>query len=90
MLLSPPPPVIMEVRYGGVYGNYVTPKGTPGYQVALPYDKIGIQPTTYEVIKPIPGVQAGPAVPWFGQPGGGMQYLLPERILYYIENGFMR
>ena len=45
---------------------------------------------TYEVVRPIPGVQSGIAAPWFNQIGGGTQYVLPRSIQYYIEHQFMR
>ena len=77
-------------RFGGPEGRYVSPSGTPSHQLSLPFDKAGVLPRTYEVIRPISGVQSGITSPWFVQVGGGTQYLLPESIQYYIKNGFMR
>lgn len=77
-------------RFGGPEGRYVSPSGTPSHQLSLPFDKAGVLPRTYEVIRPIPGVQSGITSPWFDQIGGGTQYLLPESIQYYIKHYFMR
>jgi hypothetical protein len=44
--------------------------------------------SVYEVVKPFK-VQAGPAKPWFGQPGKGMQYELPKSIQELIEEGYI-
>ncbi|PRE99890.1 hypothetical protein C6Q05_14355 [Burkholderia multivorans] len=41
----------------------------------------------YEVAKPIEGVRAGPAEPWFRQPGGGAQYQLPRRVEARLKDG---
>ncbi len=43
----------------------------------------------YEVVKPI-SVQAGPAAPFYGQPGGGMQYQTPQTIQKLILEGYLR
>jgi len=42
--------------------------------LSLPPDKIGAPVMNLEVLKPI-SVQAGTAMLWFGQPGGGTQFL---------------
>ena len=43
----------------------------------------------YKVVKPIPNVEMGYIKPWFGFPGGGYQYHLPNSVQYYIDNGFI-
>ena len=48
-----------------------------------------LQCTRYKVVKPIPNVMIGETAPWFGYPGGGTQYFLPNPIQYYIDNGFI-
>ena len=35
--------------------------------------------SVFEVVKPI-GVRAGKIAPWFDQPGGGIQYMLPDLV----------
>ena len=46
----------------------------------------------YEVIKEIPNVNEGKAIPWFNQKGGGIQYELPKEmpIDYLLENGYIK
>ena len=43
----------------------------------------------YEVVKPI-DAEGGPAAPWFGQPGGGIQYELPTSVKDAVANGSLR
>ena len=35
--------------------------------------------SVFEIVKPIE-VQAGKIAPWFNQPGGGIQYMLPDTV----------
>jgi hypothetical protein len=44
----------------------------------------------YTVIKDIPGVQQVEVAPWFGQPGGGTQYRLPDTIERLKDAKFLR
>gem|GEM_PF-1427974 len=68
-------------RYGGNGGNFVAPDGTPFGERALPAGYETTQPyTRYKVLREIPGVKTGPAIPWFGQPGLGIQHELPQSI----------
>jgi hypothetical protein len=45
--------------------------------LSLPYDKKGAN-TTYLKVSQSTTVLSGIASPWFGQPGGGRQYVLLE------------
>ena len=74
-------------RYGGFYkdgefvdqGKFVSPKGASFESRALPESYQNTKPfTSYEVLKPIPSVQEGQAIPWFGQEGMGTQYKIPQ------------
>ena len=76
-------------RIGGLSGKFVAPINTPGCNLSLPPDKIGASIINLEVLNPIP-VQAGTAMPWFGQPGGGTQFLLPLSIEELIANGSLK
>ena len=38
---------------------------------------------------PIPGVKSGGIAPWFGQPGGGTQHLMPMSIEDLLKGGFI-
>ena len=78
-------------RYGRETGNYVSPKYPPVTyeQRALPYLKNPNAYHQYEIIKPIPGVEYGEIAEAFGQCGGGIQYILPQSLAYYLDNGFI-
>lgn len=85
-------------RYGGYMdgptfkdsGTFVAPDGASFPSRALPEATLGKPYNHYEVVKPIPGVKEGPAIPWFGQPGKGMQYELPPGgIDQLIKDGFI-
>jgi hypothetical protein len=71
-------------------GTFVAPDGASFPSRALPEATLGKPYNHYEVVKPIPGVKEGPAIPWFGQPGKGMQYELPPGgIDQLIKDGFI-
>ena len=74
-------------RYGPPTGRFVSPQGTPFEARSLPPDAFGRDIHTYEVIADIHGVKAGEIAPWFGQPGGGIQYQLPETVK--VLKGFL-
>ena len=42
----------------------------------------------YNVLKQIQ-VQSGTAMPWFDQPGGGTQFLLPDSISNLQKDGYL-
>ncbi|MDE5867693.1 MAG: TNT domain-containing protein, partial [Anaeroplasmataceae bacterium] len=68
-------------RFGGEGSPYVAPYFTDPFSLSLPYKQLPniYTPNLYVVTKPIV-VTAGPAAPWFGQYGGGTQYVLPDTI----------
>lgn len=77
-------------RYGRPSGRFVSPEGTP-------YSARSLAPGTdpdsyrvYEVIKPIDGVAAGKASPWFDEVGLGTQYELPNSVQWLLDNGYLR
>jgi len=76
-------------RYGSRHGTFASPEGTPFGQRSLPEASRSKSYEAYEVLKPIPGVNMGPARPWFGQPGLGVQYELPKSVEQLIEDGFL-
>jgi RHS repeat-associated protein len=69
-------------------GIYVSPYGTPFYGRAIP-DRLQVVHEAYRVIRPIRGVQAGIAQPYFGQGGLHIQYKLPYRINTLIRHEFI-
>ena len=72
-------------RYGDPGGSFVAPQGIPFEERSLPPGFINKELHTYEVIADIHGVKAGIAAPWFGQPGGGVQFKLPKPVGVLID-----
>lgn len=70
----------------------MTDPGVTPEEVSLPvsefYNPVG-EPTLYTLLKPIQ-VQSGTAAPWFGNPGGAIQYLLPLPIAILRQHGFLQ
>jgi hypothetical protein len=64
-------------RYGCSTGVFFSPMGTPYGARSLPYNRIAQPYTAYIVLHPLE-VEAGPAEPWFGEPGGAVQYLTKD------------
>jgi hypothetical protein len=62
-------------------GSYFSDSGVPFSNRALPPEVLNSPYKRYKVVKPIE-VDAGPIAPWFGEPGGATQYLVPR-----IEGG---
>ena len=79
------PPGLRVDRYGLPAGRYVSPEGTPisarslapGVAENSPYH-------LYEIMVPVPA-ESGIAVPWFGQPGRGIQYRLPYSVQELLD-----
>ena len=78
-------------RIGGEGGSYVSSYFTDPFSLSLPYDKLSQlnNISVYEVVSPIT-VNAGPALPFFGQYGGGIQYDLGKSIAELIAEGILR
>ena len=55
------------------------PAGASFESRALPLDTLDKTYKTYEAVAPV-HAYAGPAIPWFEQPGGGTQYALSKSI----------
>ena len=75
-------------RTGNLAGRFVAPAGTPQQMLSLPYDKLGQPTTILQVQQPIEAL-GGRVAPWFGQIGGGTQYLLTERVDELISQGIL-
>ena len=83
------PGMILD-RYGSNAGMYLSPEGTPFPMRALPPATNTANYHVFEVTKPLPILKSAVA-PWFGQPGGGIQYFTNGiSIDYLIEFGFLR
>lgn len=76
-------------RYGSDFGTYMSPEGTP-YEMRSVAPGTGQKPySVFEVQSPLE-VQSSEVAPWFGQPGGGIQYKLPESVDDLLEAGIIR
>lgn len=76
-------------RFGLDAGRFVVPKGIPIGARSLAPGTIDGPYSIFEVTKRLP-VQAGPAEPWFDQPGMGIQYRLPASVSDLLEAGYLR
>jgi hypothetical protein len=56
---------------------------------ALPHDADLSQYRVYEVMKPLE-VDAGKIAPWFGKPGGGIQYVTPKPASQLVDEGVLK
>ncbi|MCS6123647.1 RHS repeat-associated core domain-containing protein [Shewanella baltica] len=87
-------------RYGGFFdedtgqfrdlGTFTAKAGEPFENRALPLATLDKPYNQYEVLKDIPDVEAGQAIPWFGQTGKGMQYELPLSVDELVEHGYLK
>lgn len=76
-------------RYGYDSGYFVSPQGTPFEMRSLPADAISKPYHTYVVQKSVK-VLSGKVAPWFGQPGGGIQYKFYKPIKKLIKRGIIK
>jgi hypothetical protein len=73
-------------RYGAETGAFLAPFGAAYGSRAIPPSNLGNNGAftcnyhAYRVLKRF-GVLAGPAAPWFAQPGGGIQYVLDRTLV---------
>nr|WP_256596909.1 MULTISPECIES: hemagglutinin repeat-containing protein [unclassified Pseudomonas] len=93
---SPVPNTTLDVgmlfdRYGYPGGKYLSPLGASFGERALPSSyEISKPYFQYEVIQSLPGVTKAKVLPWFGQPGMGTQFQLPNSVQWYIDNGYLK
>ncbi|MEQ1886545.1 MAG: glycohydrolase toxin TNT-related protein, partial [Bryobacteraceae bacterium] len=73
-------------RLGTNYGTYASPVGTPSQSLSLIPGTSSAPYNIFVVTDSIP-VLSGPAMPWYGQPGMGTQYVLPSTVDDLIESG---
>ncbi|WP_067781424.1 TNT domain-containing protein [Actinomyces vulturis] len=76
-------------RYGFPGGKHVSPKGVAFEQRALPPDTNLTNYHVYEVVN-LFQVEESIVAPWFGQPGGGIQYRLNESVKELLDYNFLR
>jgi hypothetical protein len=46
--------------------------------------------TEYTVLQDIPNVRQSEAAPWYGHPGGGVQYELPDIVQNLLDDNILR
>ncbi|MEO3404376.1 TNT domain-containing protein [Mucilaginibacter sp. CAU 1740] len=85
-------------RYGGYTdasgafqdkGTFVSAKGVPFPQRALPDNTLTKPYKIYKILKPIPNTREGKIIPWFGKPGLGIQYEVPYPINDLKQQGYI-
>lgn len=76
-------------RYGGEYGRFASPAGTPFEARGLPPAAASGEYNAYQVAKPLPA-QAGLAAPTMGQPGLGIQYSFEDPIADLLKQGYLK
>jgi hypothetical protein len=75
-------------RFGDQEGNTVYAARTRYPHRSLPPDFIDRDYRVYRLRDPLRAV-VGTAIPWFGQPGGGIAYVLPRPIRELIREGVL-
>lgn len=81
-------------RFGDENSNYTAPAGTPYAMRSLPPWNLNTRKPTdlpynyyvYKVNRTM-RVEAGPIAPAFGQPGLGVQFILPKKVLELVNTG---
>ena len=76
-------------RYGSDYGSFTSPEGTPYEMRAVAPGTDQIPYSVFEVVEPI-NVKSGSIASWFDEPGGGIQYLLPDTVDELLDAGILR
>lgn len=76
-------------RIGSNFGKYAAPAGTDPEKLSLAPGTDVSAYKEYIIIKEISGVQQSVVAPWFDQPGGGTQYLLPYTIEELLQGGYI-
>jgi len=77
-------------RYGFPAGHYLSPVGTPFTQRAIPPDAVVKPYYVYRVKKRL-RVESGKIAPFYGEPGGGRQYFLPDvTIEALVQQGVLK
>ena len=78
-------------RAGSLHVSFVALADIPQEMLSMPPDKFGLPNSYFKVNEGCSvNVISGPAVPWFGQPGGGIQYyLLDGNVQTLIDKGVL-
>jgi len=89
-----PKPIALETgtrfdRYGTNNGSYGAPESTPFGDRALAPGSEKEPYKVFEVIKQLPA-EAAENAPWFGQPGGGIQFRFADKIQKLLDDRIIR
>ena len=85
-------------RYGGYYladsvfhdkGKFVCFKGVPFPKRALPLSTLKSPYRLYRIVKAIANIKRGQVIPWFNEPGLGVQYEMPASIDDLKQGGYI-
>ena len=76
-------------RYGSEDGYYTTPINTPYEERSCAPGSKDKPYCQYVVTKPIEGVEQSVTAAWFDEPGGGLQYLMPESVGDLVQEGYL-
>jgi RHS repeat-associated protein len=76
-------------RWGDLAGQFFAPGGAPPWSVSLPPELQSTEPILFDFTEPCV-VKVSRAAPWFGQPGGGLQYFSPEPLSGLVGRGIVR
>ena len=77
-------------RYNSIYGQFFAPKGAPFGGRSLP-DTDRYHPyTAYVVTKQIDSVLKGKAIPWYGEPGLGTQFMTRKHDIELLKEGYLQ
>lgn len=74
-------------RFGDNYGTFVSPEGIPYKNRALAPETYKKQYTAYDVVQPLENTLSGPIASHFNEPGGGLQFKLPNNIEALLKDG---
>ncbi|KAH9233443.1 hypothetical protein K456DRAFT_37408 [Colletotrichum gloeosporioides 23] len=80
-------------RFGSEWGNYTAPAGTPYSMRSLPPRNLNVRDSAYPYnyyvykVEKAMVVEAGPIAPHFGQPGLGLQFMMPAIMKTLVEQG---
>jgi len=76
-------------RFGAETGFFLAAINTPYEQRSCAPGSDQKEYHQYRVVKPIEGVEKGITSPWFDEPGGGLQYMMPESVETLIQEGYL-
>ena len=76
-------------RYNSIYGQFFAPQGASFGGRSLPATDSTHVYTAYKVIKQIDSVLKGRAIPWYGEPGLGIQYMTNKADIDLLKEGYL-